>query len=370
MRGSVVDRAVVVLGYPGVGKSALIIQYVDKQFIPDYCPTIGNTFEKTFRHRRSKIRLKIRDTPGQDQLTMFHPRNCIDVHGYLIVYSVASRYSFEIAKFINDKLLVLLGREDARCVPRVLVGTKSDLKSERVVSREEGARLAEHWGCPFVECSAKLDENVCATFDRLLQEIHNLSGDEVDVPCGVPGNGGTPGIMSSCWEFCCCCFTMCHCTVNWRALRDDHQARLVRATQSVAILVALSSGIGQAALGLAVSLGSCGDGSPFSSEAGQTCYFGWLLLGAGTLALLGSVAGLAGGRSSYRELLALCAILICIAVATQCVGMGVLFDHSRLCEEGSSCRTLLACLLCANFPSVSIVIILLLYFTHAIRNSF
>ena len=148
------------MGYPGVGKSALIIQYVDNQFVENYCPTIGNTFEKAFRYGRMKIHMKIRDTPGQDQLTMFHPRNCIDVHGYLLVYSVASRYSFEIAKFINDKLLVLLGREDARSVPRVLVGTKSDLTNERVVSKLEGQQLADHWGCPFVECSAKLDENV------------------------------------------------------------------------------------------------------------------------------------------------------------------------------------------------------------------
>lgn len=133
-RNSVVDRAVVVLGYPGVGKSALIIRYVDNQFVDVYSPTIGNTFEKMFRYRRAKIHLHIRDTPGQDQLSMFHPRNCIDVHGYLIVYSVASRYSFEIAKFINDRLLVLLGREDAKSVPRVLVGTKCDLTNERTFS--------------------------------------------------------------------------------------------------------------------------------------------------------------------------------------------------------------------------------------------
>ena len=73
---------------------------------------------------------------------MFHPCNCIDVHGYLIVY-LSQADTLEIAKSINDKLAALVVI-DARAVPRVLVGTKSDLKSERVVSREEGARLAEH----------------------------------------------------------------------------------------------------------------------------------------------------------------------------------------------------------------------------------
>lgn len=45
-------------------------------------------------------------------------------------------------------------------VPRVLVGNKSDLKIERQVKHEEAIRLAEDWGCAYVECSAKHNDNI------------------------------------------------------------------------------------------------------------------------------------------------------------------------------------------------------------------
>lgn len=38
---------------------------------------------------------------------------------------------------------------------RVLVGNKCDLQAERQVGIEDGKKLAEDWGCPFMECSAK-----------------------------------------------------------------------------------------------------------------------------------------------------------------------------------------------------------------------
>mmetsp|Transcript_27703 Transcript_27703/g.47399 ORF Transcript_27703/g.47399 Transcript_27703/m.47399 type:complete len:91 (+) Transcript_27703:408-680(+) len=56
-------------------------------------------------------------------------------------------------------------------VPRVLVGNKSDLKIERQVSSEEGKQLAQKWGCPYIECSAKHNENIVELFTKLLIEV-------------------------------------------------------------------------------------------------------------------------------------------------------------------------------------------------------
>ena len=58
----------------------------------------------------------------------------------------------EQLKMIHDKLLNLIGAET---VPSVLIGSKCDLNEFRDISYEEGAALAERWGCPFLECSAK-----------------------------------------------------------------------------------------------------------------------------------------------------------------------------------------------------------------------
>ena len=126
-----VGRNISVLGYRGVGKSATVIQYVDGHFVDSYLPTIENTFYKTVAFRNEDIDLSIRDTTGQDELTVFHPRNCLGVHGYVLVFSVTSKYSFEIVKYINDRLLTnLMGTNS---VARVLVGNKCDLEQERCV---------------------------------------------------------------------------------------------------------------------------------------------------------------------------------------------------------------------------------------------
>jgi len=49
-------------------------------------------------------------------------RDSVGIHGYVMVFSVASRPSFEMIKVLNDKILALAGTKG---VPRVLVCTSS-----------------------------------------------------------------------------------------------------------------------------------------------------------------------------------------------------------------------------------------------------
>ena len=52
----------------------------------------------------------------------------VGIHGYVLVYSITSRQSFELAKLIRDKILNFTGAE---AVPMVLVGNKTDLHMQR-----------------------------------------------------------------------------------------------------------------------------------------------------------------------------------------------------------------------------------------------
>lgn len=80
------------------------------------------------------------------------------MHGYVLVYSIASRSSLDMIKIIRDKILDFTGLES---VPCVVVGNKSDLNIQRQITTEEGKELAQQWNCPTIETSAKHDENVC-----------------------------------------------------------------------------------------------------------------------------------------------------------------------------------------------------------------
>ena len=56
-------------------------------------------------------------------------------------------------------------------MPIVVVGTKSDLTSEREVDREEIRENSASWGLPFYETSAKKNWNVNDVFEDLVRQI-------------------------------------------------------------------------------------------------------------------------------------------------------------------------------------------------------
>lgn len=49
--------------------------------------------------------MEIIDTAGQDEYTILNSKHFIGIHGYMIVYSVASKQSFEMVRIIRDKIL-------------------------------------------------------------------------------------------------------------------------------------------------------------------------------------------------------------------------------------------------------------------------
>ncbi len=53
----------------------------------------------------------------------------------------------------------------------ILVGNKSDLAKKRTVTYKEGAELAELFGCPFYEVSAKEGTNVEEAVHTLVESI-------------------------------------------------------------------------------------------------------------------------------------------------------------------------------------------------------
>ncbi|XP_022915172.1 GTP-binding protein Rheb homolog isoform X1 [Onthophagus taurus] len=192
------QRKIAVMGYRSVGKSSLSIQYVEGQFVDSYDPTIENTFIKTTRFNSQEYELKLVDTAGQDEYSIFPPEYAIDFHGYVLVYSITSPKSFDVVKLIYAKLLDIKGKGH---VPVVLVGNKTDLHMERMIPSEEGRKLAEDWKAVFLETSAKQNAvsalclrskkselcvkngmSVSEIFHKLLSEIEKADGNISEKP--------------------------------------------------------------------------------------------------------------------------------------------------------------------------------------------
>ncbi|SGY22543.1 BQ5605_C019g08814 [Microbotryum silenes-dioicae] len=156
-------------GWGKEGKSSLTVQFVDSHFVDSYYPTIENTFQKVVKYKGQDFNLDIIDTAGQDEFSILSSKHAVGLHGWVLVYSVSSRSSFEMIQIVREKVLNYTGREN---VPMVLVGNKSDLAVQRQVPREEGAALAASWGmCGFTEASARHNENVSKIFELVVAQI-------------------------------------------------------------------------------------------------------------------------------------------------------------------------------------------------------
>ncbi|KAI5304104.1 GTP-binding protein [Ascosphaera pollenicola] len=163
------QRKIAIVGSRSVGKSSLTVRFVDGVFVESYYPTIENTFSRIIKYHNQEFATEIVDTAGQDEYSILNSKHFIGIHGYMIVYSVASKQSFEMVRIIRDKILNHLGSES---VPLVIIGNKSDLApSQRQVTPEEGAALGQEFFCAWTEASARADDNVARSFELMIGEI-------------------------------------------------------------------------------------------------------------------------------------------------------------------------------------------------------
>jgi len=166
------EYKLVVLGGGGVGKSALTIRLVTDNFLDEYDPTIEDSYRKQVVIDDETALLDILDTAGQEEFSSMQDQWMRDGKGFLLVYNIISRPTFDEISILYDKIL---RTKDTDKVPVVLVGNKCDLKDERQVEYSEGAELAKQWACPFFETSAKIKLNNEACFFELVRQIRRMT---------------------------------------------------------------------------------------------------------------------------------------------------------------------------------------------------
>ncbi|XP_012874222.1 PREDICTED: GTPase RhebL1 [Dipodomys ordii] len=161
-------RKVLVLGYNAVGKTSLVHQFVNGEFLEDYDPTVENTYSKIVTVGKDEFHLHLVDTAGQDEYSILPYSFIIGVHGYVLVYSITSLHSFQVIESLYQKLYEGYGKIQ---LPVVLVGNKLDLSTDREVKTAEGKKLAKSWGATFMESSAKENQLTQDIFIKIIQEI-------------------------------------------------------------------------------------------------------------------------------------------------------------------------------------------------------
>uniref|UniRef100_A0AC11DDN1 RAS related n=1 Tax=Ovis aries TaxID=9940 RepID=A0AC11DDN1_SHEEP len=118
----------VVVGGGGVGKSALTIQFIQSYFVSDYDPTIEDSYTKICTVDGVPARLDILDTAGQEEFGAMREQYMRAGHGFLLVFAINDRQSFNEVGKLFTQILRVKDRDD---FPIVLVGNKADLETQR-----------------------------------------------------------------------------------------------------------------------------------------------------------------------------------------------------------------------------------------------
>eukprot|EP00033_Pygsuia_biforma_P000184 GCRY01000233.1.p1 GENE.GCRY01000233.1~~GCRY01000233.1.p1 ORF type:complete len:187 (+),score=37.98 GCRY01000233.1:279-839(+) len=172
------EYKLVVVGGGGVGKSALTIQLIQNHFVDEYDPTIEDSYRKQVIIDEETCLLDILDTAGQEEYSAMRDQYMRTGEGFLCVYSITSRSSFDEVSSFREQILRV---KDADKVPIVVCGNKCDLEAERQVTSAEGRELAKSFQCAFMETSAKTRVNVEEAFYELVREIRkSKKGDPGD----------------------------------------------------------------------------------------------------------------------------------------------------------------------------------------------
>ena len=155
---------VLLIGNSDVGKSSLILRYVDQIWNDVFVPTIGVDFKvKSLEVDKKLVKMQIWDTAGQERFRNVISSYFKGAHGILLIYDITAKDSFK-------ELENWLGEVESNAnsqVLKILIGNKCDLEDRREISKDEGEAFAMRNGMQFMETSAKLNTNVNEAFEAL-----------------------------------------------------------------------------------------------------------------------------------------------------------------------------------------------------------
>ena len=179
---------ILLLGDSGVGKSCIILRYIENNFSTNLMNSIGVDFKlKNIEIDNKKIKLQIWDTAGQERFRTITTSYYKGAHAILICFDITDRESFEhIRNWMAD-----IDKFAKEGVLRILVGNKCDLEHARQIRKEEGNEIANKYGIKYIETSAKDTINI---EDLFISTAKHLLSKQANNPGGKGSQTGKNGI--------------------------------------------------------------------------------------------------------------------------------------------------------------------------------
>ncbi|XP_060663261.1 probable serine/threonine-protein kinase MARK-A [Drosophila nasuta] len=166
----------VLVGDGAVGKTNLILSYLENRFNPEHVPTASDIYNVDVNVNESPVHLQLCDTAGQDTLDPLRELCYPDSDVFLLCFSVVKPETFGA---IKSKWAPKFAKTKAALI---LVGTQSDLRSnlnvlnklqtngEKPISYADAWDLATTIGAKYIETSSATQDKVKDVFDAAIWE--------------------------------------------------------------------------------------------------------------------------------------------------------------------------------------------------------
>ncbi|KAI7860458.1 small GTPase-binding protein, partial [Circinella umbellata] len=149
-------------------KTSLLVVYQNGAFPERYVPTVFENYIANVHLDNRVVELALWDTAGQEDYDRLRPLSYPETNVILICFAIDQPTSF---KNVQDRWLPEV-THFCENVPKLLVGTKIDLREnkariahlnalgQRLITSEEGDRLAKEISARYYECSAMRNQYV------------------------------------------------------------------------------------------------------------------------------------------------------------------------------------------------------------------
>ena len=157
-----------IFGEGRVGKTCIVKRFLGEGFDEkEESSSDADKVEKTIDIGKDVVNLEIYDLPGQESFHSFATNYIKGLNGVILVYDIVTKYSFEKIDFWFKQMQENLDKN----IPILLMANKCDLEEQRVITKEEGEKLAKEKNMMFYECSAKNGQNVQSAIEELAKKL-------------------------------------------------------------------------------------------------------------------------------------------------------------------------------------------------------
>ncbi|XP_035226312.1 ras-related protein Rap1-like [Stegodyphus dumicola] len=162
---------VVIMGAAGVGKTAIVEQFLHDRFPVDHVPTVEEMHCSVYDISGATLTLDILDTSGSYEFPAMRRLAIKTGDAFILVYAIDNKESFRFVSSLRELILEI--RQTEEHVPIVVVGNKCDLESNRAVPKDITESVVTiDWENGFVESSAKENINILQIFKTMLTQAH------------------------------------------------------------------------------------------------------------------------------------------------------------------------------------------------------